>query len=192
MILVAAYHAFLRRLIGVADVVVPTFSPGRAAGRFDETVGSFFNFLPLRADLAGADTFREVIARVRACCVQAYVHDIPTILILAQAPDLMTPAMQDDHSPFVFQIFPFPFVLDGTLVGDLEWTEMRRRTISQPFASDVPDGGLWTLNMDPMGDVVGSVQYRNNLYEEATIAGFVDGYRDLLITALADIDAELA
>lgn len=191
MVYFGAYQAFLRQVTGRTDIVAPTFSPGRANGRFDETVGSFFNFLPIRADLSGAQTFRDVLAAVRTSCLGAYANDLPAMQVFGAAPALMAPAMQDDQSPFVFQVFPFPHLLDRTQVGDLEYTELRRRLVSQPVGSDVPDGGLWTLNLDPSGDIVGSLQYRSNVFDEGTIAGLVQRYSDVLAAAVADPDAAL-
>jgi hypothetical protein len=190
MVLLAAAYTLFSRRTGRTDITVPTFTPGRGQG-FDETVGSFFNFVPLRTDLTGLATFREILRATRDTCLDAYSNDIPTVRIFEQAPALMAPAMTDDHAPVVFQAFPFPYVLDGTVVGDVEYTELRRRLTSQPVGSDVPDGGLWTFNIDPSGDVVGSMQYRSNLYDEATIARLVDEYREVLRTAVAKPDTPL-
>lgn len=191
MVLLAALNILLHRKTGVTDIVVPTFTPGRGQGQFDDTVGSFFNFMPLRTDIAGCATFRDVAHRARATCLEAYSHDIPTIQIFGEAPELMAPAMVDDHAPVVFQAFPFPYVLDGEVVGDLEYTEMRRRLLSQPVASDIPDGGLWTFNFDPSGDVIGSLQYRSNLFDESTIIELVREFQRVLGVAVSTPDARV-
>jgi condensation enzyme len=191
MVLLAALYVLIARRTGRTDLTMPTFTPGRPPGRFEDTVGSFFNFMPLRVDLTGCGTFREVLASTRATCLDAYSHDIPTMHIFAQAPALMQPAMADGAAPVVFQAFPFPYVLDGTAVGDLEYTELRRRLVSQPVGSDVPDGGLWTFNIDPVGDVVGSMQYRSNLFTESTVARLVDDYHAVLRAVVADPDVPL-
>jgi hypothetical protein len=189
MVFHAAFAVLARQLSGDPDVVVPTFSPGRGGDRFEHTVGSFFNFMPIRVGLAGCRTFRDVLARTRDACVEAYSHDVPAIL--AAAPELMLPALAADRAPFVFQVFPFPFLLDGELIGDLRYTEIRRRLLAQTQTSEVPDGGLWTLNLDPAGDVVGCVTFRNELFDAATITGLVDRYRELTGRLFTDPDAPL-
>ncbi|MCI4061237.1 condensation domain-containing protein [Micromonospora sp. R77] len=191
MVLLAAFTLLANRMTGDTDVVVPTFSPGRADERFTYTVGPFFNLLPLRTRLADCRTFLDVVARVRRSCLDGYGHDLPFPQIAAEAPELMLPVLRDDAAACVFQVFPFPFVLDDERVGDLVWTEMRRRLVSQPVGSDVPNGALWTLNLDPVGDIVGSVQYNSNLYDERTVAAMVRGYREVLAEVVPAADAPL-
>jgi hypothetical protein len=192
MVMLSVYNILLHRRTGVTDVVVPTFTPGREHERFENTVGSFFNFLPLRTDITGCRTFREVAESTRKTCIGGYAHDIPFMQVLAEAPELMMPAMAPDAAANVFQVFPFPFVLDAELVGDLEYTEVRRRMLSQQVGSDIPDGALWTLNLHPDGDVVGSVQYKSKLYDRETIALLVSDFTDALRDLVAAPDAPLA
>src|SRR5262249_27823786 len=156
------------------DVAVPTFSPGRG-DQFPDTVGSFFDFLPLRTDLTGCTTYREAVAKVRATCVESYAHDVP--MILAEAPAFMAPAVDDNAAPAVFQVFPFPFLMDDTTVGDLAYTEVRWRLRSQELCSDIPDGALWTLNIDATNEIIGSVAYKSALFDESTIVNWVSALR---------------
>ncbi|MFF2040688.1 condensation domain-containing protein [Kitasatospora sp. NPDC058170] len=191
MVLLGAFAVHVQRTTGSTDVVVPTFSPGRGEDRFHHTVGPFFNFLPLRTELAGCRSFAEVVGRVRATSLLAYAHDIPFGQIIAEAPELMLPTLEDDRAACVFQVFPFPFLLDGELIGDLEYTEVRRRLTSQPLGSDVPNGALWTLNLDPAGDVVAGVQYNSNLYDERSVAEQADQFRAVLGELVESPDAPL-
>ncbi|HEY9475129.1 MAG TPA: condensation domain-containing protein [Mycobacteriales bacterium] len=191
MVLLAAFVVFVRRTTGTTDIVVPTFTPGRSQERFHNTVGPFLNFVPLRTDIAGCGTFRDVVRRVRATCVETYLHDIPFALVAAEAPELMLPTLEDDAAACVFQVFPFPFVLDGDMVGDVEYSEVRRRLLSQPVGSDVPNGALWTLNIDPDGDVIAGIQFNNNLYHQSTISGMVSEFVRVLRDAVAAPDAAL-
>jgi hypothetical protein len=191
MVLLAAFEVLVHRTTGETDVTVPTFTPGRGHEQFQLTVGPFFNYLPLRTDLAGATTFREVATRVRRSCLQSYSHDIPFGQIVAQAPDMMARTLEDRRAAVVFQVFPFPFLLDGELVGDLEFSEVRRRLLSQPVGSDVPNGALWTLNLDPSGEIVAGIQYNTNLFEEASVAAMVERFVEVLGETVTQPDAPL-
>ncbi|MFF4378205.1 condensation domain-containing protein [Kitasatospora sp. NPDC001547] len=191
MVLLGAFAVMVARSTGTTRVVVPTFSPGRGEDRFHHTVGPFFNFLPLCTELAGSRDFAEVVSRIRTTSLEAYAHDIPFGQILAQAPELMLPTLEDGRAACVFQVFPFPFLLDGELIGDLEYTEVRRRLTSQPVGSDVPNGALWTLNLDPAGDVVAGIQYNSNLYDESSVAEQVDRFREVLRELVGAPDAPL-
>ncbi len=190
MMLLAGFYVLAARMTGTTDISVPTFSPGRTE-QFERTVGSFFNFLPMRAELAGCATFREAVRAARVACLDAYSHDIPSIFVFGEAPELMRPAMQDGRATVVFQAFPFPFLMDRERVGDVEYTEVRRRLIGQPVGCDVPDGMLWTLNVDPTGDVIGSVQFRSGLFTEHTVRDMVSRYTETLRDTVLAPDAPL-
>lgn len=193
IVLMSAFKLLHWQRSGESDSTVPTFTPGRGQDwdGFGDMVGSCFNFLPVRTELAGCGTFRDVVKRTRSACLQGYSHDIPTLQIFGQAPELMAPAMAPDRAPWVFQIFPFPFVIDGEEIGGVAYTEVRVRLAAQEVSSDVPDGALWTLNLNPDGGLIGSVHYKAALYDEATIADVVAGFREVLRVHAVDPDAPL-
>src|SRR5262249_40575910 len=89
MVLLAAYQVLLPRAPGAEDVAARPLTAGRGQVEFDETVGPFFNFLPLRTSLAGCGTVRDALLRTRSACLQAQSHEIPFAHILAEAPGLM-------------------------------------------------------------------------------------------------------
>lgn len=101
MFMLAAYMMVVNRLTGSTDLVVPAFTPGRGGDRFSGSVGSCFNFVPLRTNVAGSKTFTEVLERTRRSCLGGYSNDIPAIDIFAEAPELMRPAMNDRAAPVV-------------------------------------------------------------------------------------------
>lgn len=191
MVMLAAYYVFLNRSTGATDVTATTFSSGRALARFQHTVGSFFNLLPIRTDLAGCGTFRELIGRTRASCIQAYRHDIPFGQIVEQAPGVTASFAGDDTCVVSFQVFQFPFTMAGDLIGDVAYHDIRRRLLSQPVTTDIPDGALWTLDIDPAGDMVCSLWFNTNLFEESTIRDLVAGFLRVLRETLLSPDAPL-
>lgn len=191
MVLLAAYALVVHKRTGSTDVIVATFTPGRGGRRFQDSVGSFFNFIPLRTDIAGCTTFREVLQRTRRTCLDAYSHDIPSIHIFAEAPELMVPAMSDGAAPAVFQVFPDPVMLGDDVPGDLRYAEITRRPVSQRRTSATPDGVLWTLSTDPSGDVIGTTVYKRNLFRETTISDMAAEFQQVLRSAVTSPDAPL-
>lgn len=191
MVCLAALQLTFSRITERTDMVIPTFTPGRDDGRFDETVGTFFNFLPLRTEIKGCATFREVLLRTRSTCVESYVNDIPFVQILQEAPDLMNSAMDEYRAICVFQFFPFPYVFDGEVLGDLRLSEIRRRLVSQPVGCDVPDGILWTLNLNPEGDLIGHLQFRRNRFDETTADLLEKTFSEILARGVTDPDSTL-
>ena len=185
MFMLAAYMMVVSRMTNTTDLVVPTFTPGRGNGLFNDTVGSCFNLVPLRTDVADCKTFIEVLERTRRSCLECYSNDIPSIDIFAEAPELMLPGMADRAATVVFQIFPDPTILGDDVPGGLTYTEVTRRLISQPVTSAIPDGALWTLVLDPSGDVIGYTSYKRNLFDETTIADMVGEFQRVLRTVAA-------
>jgi hypothetical protein len=189
MVLLAAYALVVARMTDSEEVVIATFTPGRGGRLFQGTVGSFFNFIPLRINIAGCATFSDVLLRTRQTCLEAYSHDIPTLRIFAEAPELMGPAMADNGAPSVFQVFPDPVLLGDGPQGDLKYAEVTRQPRSQSRTSAMPDGVLWTLGNSPSGDVIGSTVYKQNLFREETIGAMVTELKEVLRTAVTSPDS---
>lgn len=191
MVMLAAYNVFLRETTGESDLTVTTLSSGRADARFQQTVGSFFNFVPLRTDLGPCVTFRDVIRATRTTCLEAYAHEMPFPQLAGTVPELMT-SLGDDGAMVAFQVFQEPFMVDRQQVGDIEYRDVRRRLTSQDDTVDVPDGALWTLEIDPAGETLCSLLYNTNLFDQDTVAAMTDGYCRLLRRLITEPEAPLS
>lgn len=192
MVLLAAFNLLAHGWTGETDIVVPTFTTGRGPGRFQDTVGSFFNFVPLRTDLAGCVSFREVVDRTRRTCIGAYSNELPLLLVLQEAPELMASVAGPGVAPCLFQVIQPPFVMERERIGDLEYTAIWRRVISQPVGSDMPDGMLWSLHVGPSDDLVGALGFSRHRFDQPRVDRHVDEYCGLLRSLLAAPDAPLA
>jgi hypothetical protein len=184
MILLAAYLVYLRETTGRTDLVVPTFTPGRSPAWVENIVGSFYNLMPLRIDIGGCAGFGDVIARTRAACLAAYSREIPFMQLADEAPELMAPALEPDAALCVFQVTQSPHVVRGEQVGGLRYTAMRRRVLSAPAGSQIPDGVLLGLEVHPLA-LIGSVGYTTNLFDERSVAAMAARFTDVLASQLA-------
>jgi condensation enzyme len=191
IVLLAAYQIVIQRKLKSKDVVIATFTPGRGGRRFQDTVGSFFNFIPLRTDLTGCATFREVLDRTRRSCLDAYSHDIPSLHIFGLAPQLMGPAMSDNGSAAVFQVFPDPVMLGDNTPGDLKLAEISREPRGQERTSAMPDGVLWTLSTAASGDMIGAITFKRNTFGDETIGAMAEEFSQVLRQVLPSPDAPL-
>ncbi len=76
--LLAAIKLLLYRMSGQDDIVVGVPYLGRPRIEFEQTVGLFANMLPLRTDLSGSPTFKQLLARVHNVSLAALTHaDVP-------------------------------------------------------------------------------------------------------------------
>jgi non-ribosomal peptide synthetase component F len=62
-VLLSAYEVFLMRLSGQKDIIIGVPMAGRTAPGSEGVVGHFVNLVPIRADLTGNPSFRDVVTR---------------------------------------------------------------------------------------------------------------------------------
>ncbi|MFL6289705.1 MAG: amino acid adenylation domain-containing protein, partial [Thermoanaerobaculia bacterium] len=78
MSLLAAFEVLLHLCTGREDLLVGTPVSGRTLVETEGLIGLFVNTVVLRTGLAGAATFRELLARVRESALGAFAHqDVP-------------------------------------------------------------------------------------------------------------------
>lgn len=187
MAIAAMYQLLVHRLTGATDIVTATFTPGRGRGLFDETVGSLYNFVPLRTDLTGCASYEEVLKRTRQTCLEAFTNDIPTIQIFSEAPNLMDSAMTDNTTAMVLESVPRNPVVEAP--DDLRYVRITRLLKSQTLTSAIPDGALWDVNKDPSGDSIGAVSYKRNLFRDDTIAAMAGDFGEIARVFSSSSDA---
>jgi amino acid adenylation domain-containing protein len=83
-VLLASYGVLLGRHAQQDDFVIASPVAGRGHPDFDDVVGTFINTLPLRLDLSGSPTVREVLARTRRTFLDALANaDLPFEQVVA-------------------------------------------------------------------------------------------------------------
>ena len=191
MVLLAAYTVLLHNATGQTDITVPTFTPGRNNPRFQRTVGSLVNFLPLRTDISECTSFSDIVWAVRRTCLDAYRYEIPLLHLMPEAPALLAGAMAEDRALSVFQVVQAPEVMTAERVGDLEYSGVWRRELSQPVGSYVPDGMLWCLQLGPSSDILANIAYSKGLFDDTRVRGDLGQFFTLLGGLVTDPDAPL-
>jgi hypothetical protein len=191
MVFLAAFQVLLRKQTGQSDIVVPTFSPGRGRTRFPDTVGNFHNFLPVRTNLDGCETFRDVATRTRAACLASYSNELEFIDIVGLVPGLMAPVAGDDVLMCALQVLGSEHAPDSEEIGDLRYSEVRRRLQPQEQGIDIPEGALWTLDVLPSGEIIGNIGFNNNRWAQATMEGLVAAFSEVLQAGVSAPDAPL-
>jgi hypothetical protein len=180
MVLTAAMLTLLRDRTGESDLVIPTLTSGRHPIWTEHMIGTFYNFMPLRANIGGCTDFADVVAAVRTGCLTAYRHELPFLQLAPAAPELMADAAGPAGAAIAFQIIQHPAPLGGEPVGDLRLVAIRRRAVSTPVGSQIPDGILAELDLHPDGGMFGKVAYVKSLFDDATIERLIAQYRQIL------------
>jgi hypothetical protein len=190
MVLFATFNLLVHKTTGKTDLVLPTITSGREEQYF-ETVGPFFNFVPLRTKLDGCKTFADLVTLTRSTCLEAMSYEIPFGEVVGQVPAVVAPFGDVDAAVHALECFQFPVGADGTPVGDIKVSEMRRRLLSDPNTSDIPDGALWALDIHPEGDMVCSIRFNSKDYDEPTLVAMAEDYIALLRKALVSVDSTI-
>jgi len=140
--LFAAFIVLLHRYSAQTDFVIGFPSAGRVRRELEASIGCFVEALPLRADLSGHPTYREVVRRVRRQILEGLTHnDVPFERIVAE----LRPERSLTHAPLFDVLFnSHTFRSPVQRIGDIAVS---------PFQP--PDGApryALTLYVDMSGD----------------------------------------
>jgi amino acid adenylation domain-containing protein/non-ribosomal peptide synthase protein (TIGR01720 family) len=179
MTLLAAFTTLLHRYTGQVDLVVGSPTANRTRMEIEGLIGFFVNSLALRTDLTGDPTFRELLGRVRAVCLDAYTHqDLPFEKLVEE----LQPERNMSHSP-LFQVM---FVLQNTPSSAMELPGL---TLS-PLEMD-PGTAKFDLTLAVQTRESGlqaMLEYSTDLFEPATAARMLEHWQTLLAGIVADPD----
>jgi amino acid adenylation domain-containing protein len=118
MMLLAAFETLLWRYTGVTDFVLGTPMAGRSHFDFEPLIGLFVNTVPLRANLGGNPTFRELLRRVRDTTLDAFSHqDVPFEKLV----EVLQPERSTSHTP----LFQTMFILHNNPRRSLQFAGLR-------------------------------------------------------------------
>ncbi|MFP3940542.1 MAG: non-ribosomal peptide synthetase, partial [Thermoanaerobaculia bacterium] len=158
--LLAGFQALLGRLAGTDDVAVGTPVANRDAPGLADTVAFLVDTVVLRADLGGEPSFAQALTRLRGSVLDAFRdHDVPFERVV----EAVRPERDLGRTPlfevlFAFQDLPEP----GRRLGEASLALEAVGTGTTQF--DL------TLSARPEAEaVVGSVEYRRDLFDEVSV-----------------------
>jgi amino acid adenylation domain-containing protein len=182
MTLLAAFEVLLWRYSGQDDLIVGTPIAGRNRSELEGLIGYFANTLPLRVDVSGNPTFRDLLSRVRETSLNGYAHqDVPFDKLVEE----LRPERSLSHTP-LFQVI---FALENTphtyqLAGlDASWLEIDRGTARCDLS----------LFVDDKGSELGCMwEYSTDLFDGETIERMISNYRMILEDVLENPEQRIA
>ncbi len=179
--LLAAFATLLQRYAGASDIVVGTVLSGRDRPELENLVGYFANVLPLRTSFAGDPTFINVLERVRDSYFDASEHaDVPfeTLMLEARGPQGSGFAL-----PVMFTTLAGERTTPPLADLSLEAIAIDRKVskFQLTFAAGLDGAGLRL-----------ALEYRTDLFDDATIARLCGHFRTLLEAIVADPTARIA
>ncbi|WP_432078614.1 condensation domain-containing protein [Streptomyces sp. YPW6] len=186
MVLLAAYQVLLHRWTRQDDFCVGVPAAGRGEPELEEVIGYFSTTLVLRAELAGAPSFAELLRRVRRSVLAGFTHDrVPFERLI----DALGVERRLGGSP-LFQTLLTVHTQDepdrhAAEFAGLECTEA--------------DGGHAASKFEVMldlrregDDLIAVFGYRTDLFDAPWAARFARHFETLLRGALADPDTPVS
>ncbi|WP_425549150.1 amino acid adenylation domain-containing protein, partial [Allokutzneria multivorans] len=177
MVMHAAVAATLSRMGAGEDIALGTPTAGRTDEALDGLIGFFVNTLVLRTDLSGGPSFTELLRRVRETDLAAYAHqDVP----FEQVVDEVRPVRSLAHNP-LFQVM--------ISLQDIASPELVLPGLDVEVVTDQPDSAKFDLSFvlaEDASGVVGSLEYRTDVFEHATAEDIVTRLGRVLTAVLAD------
>jgi amino acid adenylation domain-containing protein len=195
--LLAAYVVLLYRYTGQEKILVGTPTSGRNRAGLAGVFGDFVNMVPLRAELSGEMTFRELLGQVRGKVLGALRHqDYPFSLIV----DRLQPTRDLSRSPifqtsFVLQKFHrFEEFSRAILPADDERAIPFADLTLEPLPLAQQDG-QFDVNLEMKEDEAGRLmtawKYSADLFEPATVSRMASHFESLLREVVADPNRRL-
>ncbi|MEO1456253.1 MAG: condensation domain-containing protein, partial [Pseudomonadota bacterium] len=168
MCLVAAAAAALHVHTGQDDIVLGSPAALRERAELEGVIGPFVNTLALRLAVEPGCNFADMVARARDAVLDAHAHGaVPFEMVV----DRVQPARSFNRSP----LFQVAVVLQNAGAGQ-----------SAPiYGGGAVHDMTWFVREDG-GQIMGAIEYRADLYDEATIRRILERIRMLLAGAVTD------
>ncbi|MEV6823927.1 amino acid adenylation domain-containing protein [Amycolatopsis sp. NPDC051102] len=167
MVLLAAFAATLTRFSGQEDLLIGTPAAQRTAPGTADVVGLFAETLVVRAGTGGDPTVRELLARVRRACLDAYAAPDVAFETLV---DAMAPQRDPARSP-LFQVM---IALNNAAGALPELPGLAVEGVPVPNRTAKFDVVLNLL--DTPGGIDGGLEYDTDVYQEPLMTRFAEHY----------------
>ena len=182
MTLLAAFQTLLHRYSGQQDITVGSPVAGRNYRETEGLIGFFVNTLALRIHLSGAPTFVELLRRVKEVCLGAYAHqDVPFEKLVEE----LQPERDLSRSP----LFQTVFVLQNAPPQEVRLAGVKLNRVAGDNATAKFDLSL--VLQERGEELLGSLQYRTDLFEQPRIESMLRHFEVLLRGIVAQPEQQL-
>ncbi|MET0645256.1 MAG: condensation domain-containing protein, partial [Pyrinomonadaceae bacterium] len=164
MTMLSGFTLLLNQYTGDEDIVVGSVSANRERAEAERLIGILATPLVLRVDLSGAETFRDVMRRVRDVCLDAYTFQLP--------PELMKVGLKSER------LFDVWFQLERREREQLEMEGLRCERYTEGHGDTRFELSMVLTETDD--EVVGHLEYDDRIFKAQTIERMLGEYWELL------------
>ncbi|QKT12788.1 non-ribosomal peptide synthetase [Rhodococcus sp. W8901] len=179
MVVHAALSVLLARLSGTTDIAVGTPVAGRGEQVLDDVIGMFVNTLVLRAEVDGAQSFDQLLSRVRGTDLAAFGHaDVPFERLV----EVLNPERSQGRHPLFQVMLTFQNLGRADLtLGDLAVSEVEFDSATAKF-----DLQVTVLEAGDESGYSVALTYATDLFDDATMTSFGDRFVRILESVVTD------
>jgi len=179
IVLLTAFHALLHRYTGQTDQIVCSPAACRNSIEVEPLIGYFNNILPIRTDLTGDPTFRELLGRVRKATLDGIRHQEAQFQMIAELPSIA-------RIPLTRAIFNYRGEDSTSLkLGSTKATLIESRRTQADF-----DLALY-MGLEN-GLLRGVLDYNGDLFEASTAEMLLKNFSGLLTVLVREPDQPLS
>lgn len=175
MVLMSAFSALLSKYSGQDDIVVGVPTAGRNRTELAKAVGLYTNTLGIRSHVKPAQTFAELLATVRTSTLDAFENqDVPYPRVVN--------ALRTNGRPANAPVFRVMFALQNHGAPPLTFAGLESEPVGVDVGSTKFD--LTMLVAEREEGLRMTLEYRKDLFEQATADRMLAHFERLLVAAL--------
>jgi len=182
MTLLSVYVLLLQQLTGQRDLIIGTPVRGRQITELEPIMGFFVNALPLRIQVGERLTFKDLLAEVKNCALDAFKHpDVPFERLVREL-DLP----RDRSRTPVYQTM---FSYQDARQRILRWGNLDRERVEVMQPGVAGDLNLWCVELQK--GLLFGFSYAPGILSEKSASLIRDRYLHILETLLANPDVPI-
>jgi non-ribosomal peptide synthetase component F len=184
MTLLGGFDVLMSRYSGQSDITLGTDIANRNRAEIEGLIGFFVNQLVLRVEVRGAESFVEMLKKVREACLGAYANqDVPFEKLVEE----LQPERDLSRAP----LFQVKLVLQNAPSEALELGELRVSrgddALRVAIETRTAKFDLTLVIADTGDDLAGMVEYSQDLFEAETIERLIGHYLNALRGIAEDV-----
>lgn len=170
MVFLAALQTLLHRYSGQQKFALATPFTDRDDPKLEQTIGYLINLLPIACDVRPTQTFRQLLANVRAQCLNVYAHHEISFRRIIQELGISSDNPKPPLARVVFQYFP---EIASLQLEGLECEPIRVHSGTSKFDLCI---SMW----ESAGTITTEIECDTDIYKEASIRRLARHFENLL------------
>jgi non-ribosomal peptide synthetase component F len=183
MTLLASFQTLLYRYTRQRVMIIGVDITNRNRVETESLIGFFTNHLPIRTDLSGNPTFRQLLGRVREVALEAYAHqDLPF--------DRLVDSLHLDRTLNYTPLFQVLFSFLNKRKDSLEFPNL---TVSRmELHASMAKYDLTLFVEETKDGIIATCNYKTDLFADTTINRILGRFERLLESISQDPDARIS